>query len=176
MERTENTITLIIKVKKTDEAKKTVERLMLDESIISIMSENDELIKNAASEKITNVYRNNSNFKQEALSLLMRKLNFLPSHSGFHYFLTAVEYKVSCPMQELGIAKYIYPYVAKVHSSTPARVERCMRKAIDHAWNCNGDVLFQELTSCNLGKKPTNSQFISLIAEYIIEHRSEFYY
>lgn len=51
MERTENTITLIIKVKKTDEAKKTVERLMLDESIISIMSENDELIKNAASEK-----------------------------------------------------------------------------------------------------------------------------
>ena len=48
MERTENTITLIIKVKKTDEAKKTVERLMLDESIISIMSENDELIKNAA--------------------------------------------------------------------------------------------------------------------------------
>ena len=49
MERTENTITLIIKVKKTDEAKKTVERLMLDESIISIMSENDELIKNAAS-------------------------------------------------------------------------------------------------------------------------------
>ena len=63
MERTENTITLIIKVKKTDEAKKTVERLMLDESIISIMSENDELIKNAASEKITNVYRNNSNFK-----------------------------------------------------------------------------------------------------------------
>ena len=64
MERTENTITLIIKVKKTDEAKKTVERLMLDESIISIMSENDELIKNAASEKITNVYRNNSNFKQ----------------------------------------------------------------------------------------------------------------
>ena len=62
MERTENTITLIIKVKKTDEAKKTVERLMLDESIISIMSENDELIKNAASEKITNVYRNNSNF------------------------------------------------------------------------------------------------------------------
>ena len=90
MERTENTITLIIKVKKTDEAKKTVERLMLDESIISIMSENDELIKNAASEKITNVYRNNSNFKQEALSLLMRKLNFLPSHSGFHYFLTAV--------------------------------------------------------------------------------------
>lgn len=91
MERTENTITLIIKVKKTDEAKKTVERLMLDESIISIMSENDELIKNAASEKITNVYRNNSNFKQEALSLLMRKLNFLPSHSGFHYFLTAVE-------------------------------------------------------------------------------------
>ena len=95
---------------------------------------------------------------------------------GFHYFLTAVEYKVSCPMQELGITKYIYPYVAKVHSSTPARVERCMRKAIDHAWNCNGDVLFQELTSCNLGKKPTNSQFISLIAEYIIEHRSEFYY
>ena len=69
MERTENTITLIIKVKKTDEAKKTVERLMLDESIISIMSENDELIKNAASEKITNVYRNNSNFEQEALSL-----------------------------------------------------------------------------------------------------------
>ena len=30
MERTENTITLIIKVKKTDEAKKTVERLMLE--------------------------------------------------------------------------------------------------------------------------------------------------
>ena len=175
MEKTEKTITLIITVKKTSEAKKTVEKLMMDESIVSIMSENDEIIKNPPVNQTANSHKNNKYFKHEALSLLLRKLNFLPSHSGFHYFLSAIEYKVSCPMQEISITKYIYPHVAKIYDSTPSRVERCMRKAIDHAWSYNGERLFQELTECQLSKKPTNSQFISLLSEYLKEHKAEFY-
>ena len=78
-------------------------------------------------------------------------------------------------MQEISITKYIYPHVAKIYDSTPSRVERCMRKAIDHAWSYNGERLFQQLTECQLSKKPTNSQFISLLSEYVKEHKAEFY-
>ena len=74
-------------------------------------------------------------------------------------------------MDRLGsITKTLYPEIAKKYETTPSRVERAIRHAIEVAWNRGRmetlDALFGY--TINTGKgKPTNSEFIALIADKI---------
>ena len=66
------------------------------------------------------------------------------------------------------ITKILYPMVAKKFSTTSSRVERAIRHAIEVAWD-RGDVdvlnSFFGYTIHNLRGKPTNSEFIAMIAD-----------
>ena len=66
------------------------------------------------------------------------------------------------------ITKVLYPQVAKTFSTTPSRVERAIRHAIEVAWD-RGDLevlqSFFGYTVSNSKGKPTNSEFIALIAD-----------
>ena len=74
------------------------------------------------------------------------------------------------------ITKILYPTIAKKFQTTPSRVERAIRHAIEVAWSRGKmdtiDALFGY--TINNGKgKPTNSEFIALIADKIrLEYRS----
>ena len=66
------------------------------------------------------------------------------------------------------VTKQLYPSVAKKHGTTPSRVERAIRHAIEVAWD-RGDVdilnsYFGYTIHASKGK-PTNSEFIALIAD-----------
>ena len=68
------------------------------------------------------------------------------------------------------ITKVLYPTIAKKYPTTPSRVERAIRHAIEVAWSRGRmetlDALFGY--TINTGKgKPTNSEFIALIADKI---------
>lgn len=68
------------------------------------------------------------------------------------------------------VTKILYPTIAKKHATTPSRVERAIRHAIEVAWN-RGEMdtindLFGYTVSTGKGK-PTNSEFIALIADKI---------
>ncbi len=68
------------------------------------------------------------------------------------------------------ITKVLYPTIAMKNNTTPSRVERAIRHAIEVAWNRGKmdtiDALFGY--TINNGKgKPTNSEFIALIADKI---------
>lgn len=68
------------------------------------------------------------------------------------------------------ITKILYPSIAKKYQTTPSRVERAIRHAIEVAWSRGRmetlDALFGY--TINTGKgKPTNSEFIALIADKI---------
>lgn len=68
------------------------------------------------------------------------------------------------------ITKQLYPTIAKMHNTTPSRVERAIRHAIEVAWNRGKMDTINELFgySIQAGKgKPTNSEFIALIADKI---------
>ena len=86
----------------------------------------------------------------------------VPSHvSGYGYLREAVLICLGHPGTKFNVTKNIYPVIAKMNNSTPARIERSMRHAISIAWNGgseNGYVMNPELE-----EKPTNSQFIALI-------------
>ena len=68
------------------------------------------------------------------------------------------------------ITKILYPTIAKRHQTTSSRVERAIRHAIEVAWSRGKldtlDDLFGYTVSNGKGK-PTNSEFIALIADTI---------
>ena len=68
------------------------------------------------------------------------------------------------------ITKLLYPTVAKQYDTTSSRVERAIRHAIEIAWD-RGDIdvltkIFSYTVHISKGK-PTNSEFIALIADYL---------
>ncbi|MCI8506758.1 MAG: sporulation transcription factor Spo0A [Lachnospiraceae bacterium] len=95
----------------------------------------------------------------------------VPAHiKGYSYLRDAIILAVSDMEMLNSITKLLYPTIAKMHQTTPSRVERAIRHAIEVAWNRGKmdtiDSLFGY--TINTGKgKPTNSEFVALIADKI---------
>jgi len=93
----------------------------------------------------------------------------VPAHiKGYIYLREAIELVIN-DIEFLGaVTKELYPSVAKKFHTTPSRVERAIRHAIEVSWDRgNISVLnkyFGATVSANSGK-PTNSQFIAKIAD-----------
>ena len=70
--------------------------------------------------------------------------------------------------RRLPVTKVLYPEVARKFNTTPSRVERAIRHAIEVAWD-RGDIetlqKFFGYTVSNIKGKPTNSEFIAMIAD-----------
>ncbi len=95
----------------------------------------------------------------------------VPAHiKGYQYLREAIMMSVNDPTMISSITKLLYPSIAKSFQTTPSRVERAIRHAIEVAWSRGKmetlDTLFGY--TINTGKgKPTNSEFIALIADKI---------
>ncbi len=93
----------------------------------------------------------------------------VPAHiKGYQYLREAIMIAVEDMDVINAITKVLYPQVAKAFSTTPSRVERAIRHAIEVAWD-RGDLetlqRFFGYTVSNTKGKPTNSEFIALIAD-----------
>lgn len=100
----------------------------------------------------------------------------IPAHiKGYHYLRDAIMMAVDDMDVLNAITKILYPTVAKKYQTTSSRVERAIRHAIEVAWSRGKldtlDELFGYTVSNGKGK-PTNSEFIALIADTIqLEYR-----
>lgn len=95
----------------------------------------------------------------------------VPAHiKGYQYLRDAIMMVIEEPEMLNSITKILYPTIAKRNQTTPSRVERAIRHAIEVAWSRgNMDIinsLFSYTVSTGKGK-PTNSEFIALIADKI---------
>lgn len=93
----------------------------------------------------------------------------VPAHiKGYQYLREAIKIAVDDMEVINAITKVLYPQVAKTFSTTPSRVERAIRHAIEVAWD-RGDLetlqSYFGYTVSNSKGKPTNSEFIALIAD-----------
>ena len=93
----------------------------------------------------------------------------VPAHiKGYQYLREAIIIAVNDMDVINAITKVLYPEVAKTFGTTPSRVERAIRHAIEVAWD-RGDLdtlqRFFGYTVSNTKGKPTNSEFIALIAD-----------
>ena len=95
----------------------------------------------------------------------------IPAHiKGYHYLRDAIIMAVKDMDVLNAITKILYPTVAKKYQTASSRVERAIRHAIEVAWSRGKldtlDELFGYTVSTGKGK-PTNSEFIALIADTI---------
>ncbi len=95
----------------------------------------------------------------------------VPAHiKGYQYLREAIMMSVREPAMISSITKVLYPTIAKRFQTTPSRVERAIRHAIEVAWSRGRmetlDALFGYTVNTGKGK-PTNSEFIALIADRI---------
>ncbi len=93
----------------------------------------------------------------------------VPAHiKGYQYLRDAITMVVE-DMDLLGaVTKELYPAIAKRNNTTPSRVERAIRHAIEVAWNRGRIETINNLfgyTVHNDKGKPTNSEFIAIIAD-----------
>ncbi len=93
----------------------------------------------------------------------------VPAHiKGYQYLRTAILLTVRDSEMINSVTKVLYPSVAKKYQTTTSRVERAIRHAIEVAWD-RGDVdtlnSYFGYTIQNTRGKPTNSEFIAMIAD-----------
>lgn len=95
----------------------------------------------------------------------------VPAHiKGYQYLRDSIKMAVTDMDILNSITKQLYPTIAKMHKTTPSRVERAIRHAIEVAWNRGKMDTIHELFGYTIqsGKgKPTNSEFIALISDKI---------
>lgn len=95
----------------------------------------------------------------------------VPAHiKGYQYLRDAIMMSVDDSEMLNSITKILYPSIAKQHGTTPSRVERAIRHAIEVAWSRGKVDTIDELfgyTVHNGKGKPTNSEFVALIADKI---------
>ena len=100
----------------------------------------------------------------------------VPAHiKGYQYLRTAILMTIDDNEIINSVTKVLYPSVAKKYQTTTSRVERAIRHAIEVAWD-RGDVdtlnSYFGYTIQNSRGKPTNSEFIAMIADNLrLKHK-----
>lgn len=107
---------------------------------------------------------------EDDVTQLLHKIG-IPAHiKGYQYLRDAITISVEEKEMLVSVTKVLYPTIAKKHGTTSSRVERAIRHAIEVAWSRGKmdtiDALFGYTVSTGKGK-PTNSEFIALIADKI---------
>lgn len=101
----------------------------------------------------------------------------VPAHiKGYQYLREAIILTINDMEMINAVTKVLYPEVARRYGTTPSRVERAIRHAIEVAWD-RGDLetlqRFFGYTVSNIKGKPTNSEFIAMIADNLSLKRKQ---
>ena len=115
---------------------------------------------------------NDQSTKEEILEIKVTNIIHeigVPAHiKGYQYLRDGIIMVVNNIEIINQITKQLYPDLAKKYKTTPSRVERAIRHAIEVAWNRGQietvDSIFGYTVNSNKGK-PTNSEFIAMVAD-----------
>lgn len=104
--------------------------------------------------------------KNKEIVALMREIGIPPHIQGYHYLKEAISQVMDNPALLNKVTKELYPNVAKRLDSTPTRVERSIRHAIELVWSQEDTRHISAIFGYSeelLKNKPTNSKFIAMI-------------
>lgn len=142
--------------------------LMLKPCDMTALVERLEEIRGGESQRKTLIRRGDKASIETMVTSIIHEIG-VPAHiKGYQYLREAIIIAVNDMDVINAITKVLYPQVAKTFQTTPSRVERAIRHAIEVAWD-RGDLdtlqRFFGYTVSNTKGKPTNSEFIALIAD-----------
>ena len=142
--------------------------LMLKPCDVTAIVERLEEFRGGENQRIIPMRRPDKNSIETMVTGIIHEIG-VPAHiKGYQYLREAIIIAVEDMDVINAITKVLYPQVAKTFQTTPSRVERAIRHAIEVAWD-RGDLdtlqRFFGYTVSNTKGKPTNSEFIALIAD-----------
>ena len=145
-----------------------VRYLMLKPCDMSALVERLEEIRGGEALRLPTARRSAATSIESMVTNIIHEIG-VPAHiKGYQYLREAIIIAVNDMDVINAITKVLYPQVAKTFQTTPSRVERAIRHAIEVAWD-RGDLdtlqRFFGYTVSNTKGKPTNSEFIALIAD-----------
>lgn len=124
--------------------------------------------------KVVNAYEKVKKEPEKSLEEIVTEIIHdvgVPAHiKGYQYLREAIIMSVLDMDMLNSVTKVLYPEIAKKYNTTPSRVERAIRHAIEVAWSRGKVDTIEELFgyTVSVGKgKPTNSEFIALITDKI---------
>ena len=107
---------------------------------------------------------------ETSITSIIKEIGVPPHIKGYAFLREGIQL-VYDDVELLGsVTKVLYPEIAKKHNTTPSRVERAIRHAIEVAWKRgNFDFIFETFggTDHHLNNKPSNSEFIAVVADKI---------
>ncbi len=138
---------------------------------INIMAERIIKLSGWKNEK-TPLLVNNTSIGDNDLEIMVTEIMHqigVPAHiKGYHYLREAIILSIKNSDILNLVTKLLYPTIAKTHGTTPSRVERAIRHAIEVAWD-RGDIdvlnSYFGYTIQSQRGKPTNSEFIAMISD-----------
>lgn len=99
---------------------------------------------------------------------LIRQLGVTSKYKGYYYVAEAVRMFMEIQDHPIKITKDIYPSLAKQFKSTSVNVEHDIRTVINVCWESNKEAM-DEIAGYPLRYKPTNSEFIDMMAYYLAQ-------
>ena len=146
---------------------KPIQGELLMERIYQLLEhENGSSVREAEKEEIPEAVENPFRNLEGEISVLLSRMGISASIKGYHFIRKAVMMAVEDQDVLVGITKGLYPDIAKMYRTTPSKVERAIRHAIESAWKKNGPQVYFEVAGYLPAEKPTNGQFIAALSEY----------
>lgn len=107
----------------------------------------------------------------EKISRIFIGMGIPPHIKGYCYLREGVKLAVGDPDLINSVTKKLYPMIGDIYGTTASKVERAIRHAIEVAWNKGRIEAFNSLFGVRAyseSEKPTNSEFIALIADRML--------
>ena len=95
------------------------------------------------------------------------RLHIPQTTAGFHHAAYAITQVIQNPETVNWITKEIYPETARHCQTRPANIERTIRLAVRACWERGGRDILEEMAGIHLTQRPTNSEFLAIVANYI---------
>ncbi len=130
-----------------------------------------ELTRDRLIEEELPIIRRRPTSTEERISEIFIAIGIPPHIKGYAYLREGIRLTVEQPRIINSITKELYPSIAKKFITTPSKVERAIRHAIEVAWNRGRIDAINAIFGSRIylgSEKPTNSEFIALVADKLI--------
>ena len=103
----------------------------------------------------------------DRITLELRRLCIPGCLRGFKYLAYMLAQAVPDQNRLVLITKNLYPDTGRSFGVSAASLERAVRTAISSGWKRGGRSVLEEMACCSLSTRPTASQFLDIVADYI---------
>ncbi len=130
-----------------------------------------ELLKDKPTYKECSVAKRQPVTLEEKISEIFISIGIPPHIKGYAYLREGIKMMIERPYIINSVTKELYPAIARKFSTSPSKVERAVRHAIEVAWNRGRIDAINAIFGARIylgSEKPTNSEFIALVADKLI--------